>query len=49
MRIYLPPTLDLEDLYSVGVTGLMTAARKFDPTRNTAFRLRLAPHPRRRA
>ena len=37
MRIYLPPTLDLEDLYSVGVTGLMTAARKFDPTRNTAF------------
>lgn len=37
MRIYLPPTLDIEDLYSVAVTGLMTAARKFDPTRNTAF------------
>jgi len=37
MRIYLPPTLDLEDLYSVAVTGLMTAARKFDPTRNTSF------------
>ena len=32
MRIYLPATLDMEDLYSVGVTGLMTAARKFDPT-----------------
>jgi RNA polymerase sigma factor for flagellar operon FliA len=37
MRIYLPPTLDLEDLYSVAVTGLMTAARKFDPARNTSF------------
>ena len=37
MRIYLPATLDIEDLYSVGVTGLMTAARKFDPTRNTSF------------
>ncbi|MEQ1853160.1 MAG: FliA/WhiG family RNA polymerase sigma factor [Chthoniobacteraceae bacterium] len=37
MRIYLPATLDLEDLYSVGVTGLMTAARKFDPSRNTSF------------
>ena len=37
MRIYLPPTLDIEDLYSVAVTGLMTAARKFDPTRNTTF------------
>jgi RNA polymerase sigma factor for flagellar operon FliA len=37
MRIYLPPTLDMEDLYSVGVTGLMTAARKFDPARNNSF------------
>jgi RNA polymerase sigma factor for flagellar operon FliA len=37
MRIYLPPALDIEDLYSVAVTGLMTAARKFDPTRNTTF------------
>ena len=37
MRIYLPATLDMEDLYSVGVTGLMTAARKFDPARNTSF------------
>lgn len=37
MRIYLPATLDLEDLYNVGVTGLMTAARKYDPTRNTSF------------
>jgi len=27
----------MEDLYSVGVTGLMTAARRYDPTRNTAF------------
>lgn len=37
MRIYLPPTLDMEDLYSVAVTGLMTAARKFDPARNVSF------------
>ncbi len=37
MRIYLPATLDMEDLYSVAVTGLMTAARKFDPARNVAF------------
>lgn len=37
MRIYLPATLDIEDLYSVAVTGLMTAARKFDPARNVTF------------
>jgi RNA polymerase sigma factor for flagellar operon FliA len=37
MRIYLPASLDLEDLYSVGFTGLVTAARKFDPTQGAAF------------
>jgi RNA polymerase sigma factor for flagellar operon FliA len=37
LRITLPATLDMDDLYSVGVTGLMTAAKRFDPTRNTAF------------
>ena len=37
MRIYLPATLDMEDLYSVAVTGLMAAARKFDPARNVTF------------
>lgn len=37
MRIYLPASLDIEDLYSVGFTGLVTAARKFDPTQGAAF------------
>jgi len=37
MRIYLPSTLDMEDLYSVAVTGLMSAARKFDPSKNASF------------
>lgn len=37
MRIFLPPSLDLEDLYSVGITGLMTAVRKFDPGQGTPF------------
>lgn len=37
MRIFLPPSLDLEDLYSVGITGLMTAVRKFDPSHGTPF------------
>ena len=37
MRIFLPPSLDMDDLYSVGVTGLMSAARRFDPAQNTSF------------
>jgi RNA polymerase sigma factor for flagellar operon FliA len=37
LRLTLPATLDMDDLYSVGVTGLMTAAKRYDPTRNTAF------------
>jgi len=37
LRISLPATLDMDDLYSVGVTGLMAAAKRFDPGRNTAF------------
>ncbi len=37
MRIFLPPSLDLEDLYSVGITGLMAAVRKFDPSQGTPF------------
>ncbi len=37
MRIFLPPSLDLEDLYSVGITGLMSAVRKFDPAQGTPF------------
>ena len=46
MRIYLPATLDMEDLYSVAVTGLMTAARKFDPARNVTFAAFAALHIR---
>jgi RNA polymerase sigma factor FliA len=37
LRLTLPPTLDMDDLYSVGVTGLMSAAKRYDPARNTAF------------
>jgi RNA polymerase sigma factor for flagellar operon FliA len=37
MRIFLPPSLDLEDLYSVGITGLMAAIRKFDSSQGTPF------------
>jgi RNA polymerase sigma factor for flagellar operon FliA len=37
LRLTLPSTLDMDDLYSVGVSGLMTAAKRYDPSRNTAF------------
>src|SRR5450755_3135336 len=37
MRIYLPPALDLEDLYNVAFTGLAAAARKFDPALGVPF------------
>jgi RNA polymerase sigma factor for flagellar operon FliA len=37
MKIFLPSTLDLEDLYNVGVTGLMTAVRKYDGVQAAAF------------
>lgn len=37
MRIYLPPTLEMEDLYNVAFTGLASAARKFDPTQGVPF------------
>jgi RNA polymerase sigma factor for flagellar operon FliA len=46
MRIYLPAALDIEDLYSVAVTGLMAAARKFDPARNVSFAAFAAFHIR---
>jgi RNA polymerase sigma factor for flagellar operon FliA len=38
MRIFLPPVLDLSDLYSVGAAGLISAARKFDAAQATTFR-----------
>jgi RNA polymerase sigma factor FliA len=37
MRIYLPPTLDMDDLYNVAFTGLASAARKFDPAQGVPF------------
>jgi len=46
MRLTLPTTLDLDDLYSVGVTGLMTAVHKFDPAQSSTFAAYAAIHIR---
>ena len=46
MRLMLPSTLDMDDLHSVGVTGLMTAAQKFDPAQGTSFAAFAAIHIR---
>jgi RNA polymerase sigma factor for flagellar operon FliA len=37
MRIYLPTALEIDDLYSVGFTGLAAAARRFDPGQGVPF------------
>lgn len=37
MRLTLPASLDADDLYSAGVTGLMSAAQKFDPAQSATF------------
>ena len=37
MRIYLPTALEMDDLYSVGYTGLVSAARRFDPAQGVPF------------
>jgi RNA polymerase sigma factor FliA len=37
MRASLPPTVDVEDLYSVGLMGLIHALRRFDPTLGVTF------------
>ncbi len=34
----LPPELDVEDLVSVGMTGLLDAAKRFDPSRGIKFK-----------
>lgn len=34
----LPPSVELEDLISAGVVGLLAAVDNFDPTRNTSLR-----------
>ncbi len=37
MRASLPPHIDVEDLYSVGLLGLIQALRRFDPTHGVTF------------
>ena len=37
MRVYLPPHLDAEDLHSVGLAGLMSAVRKYNPAHGNTF------------
>ncbi len=38
LTIHLPSTLDREDLFEVGVLGLMHAAQTFNPSRGAAFK-----------
>jgi len=37
IRLTLPPHIDADDLYSVGVTGLIGAVRKYDPGQGHTF------------
>ena len=37
IKLNLPAHVDVDDLYSVGVTGLMAAVRKYDPTQDSTF------------
>jgi len=37
IKLNLPAHVDADDLYSVGVTGLLAAVRKFDPAQDTTF------------
>jgi RNA polymerase sigma factor for flagellar operon FliA len=37
LAMTLPPHVDGEDLYSAGLTGLLSAVRQYDPTAGTAF------------
>ena len=46
MRMTLPASLDIDDLHSVGVTGLMTAIQKFDPVQSGTFAAFAAIHIR---
>jgi len=38
LAIHLPPTLGRDDLEEVGILGLLTAARTYDPARGASFR-----------
>lgn len=46
MRIFLPTVLDIDDLYSVGASGLLAAARKFDAAQESTFPAFAAMHIR---
>lgn len=37
MRIYFPSHIDVEDIYSVGVTGLISASKNYDPEKGHSF------------
>lgn len=37
MRIYFPSHIDIEDIYSLGITGLVGAITKYDPTKSPSF------------
>lgn len=37
IKINLPAHVDADDLYSVGITGLLAAVRRYDPGQNTTF------------
>lgn len=37
MRMHLPPSLDVEDVCSIGIYGLMSALQNYDPNKGTAF------------
>ena len=37
IKLTLPPHIDADDLYSVGVTGLIAAVRKYNPEQGNTF------------
>jgi len=37
MNLFIPPTIDKEDLIEAGILGLIDAVEKFDPTKNCDF------------
>jgi RNA polymerase sigma factor for flagellar operon FliA len=37
MRIYFPSSVDMDDLYSIGISGLVTAVRRCDPDKTESF------------
>ncbi len=37
MRIYFPAGVDMDDLYSIGISGLITAVRRCDPDKTQSF------------